>query len=194
MNIQRPPSRQPLPPDAACVFKGIIFDVYQWEQVDFEGRAKTFEKLKRPDTAIVLPMTPEGKILYSFEEQPGKEPFLGCLGGRVDEGEDVLTAAKRELREEAGYEADEWTLFEAIQPASKIEWCIYTFIAKGCRKIDEQSLDGGEKIEIRSANFEEFIKVVTRPDFAEGELRAKFLEALIDPEKMQTLKKLFTAA
>lgn len=189
MTISRPPSAQPIPPHAKCVFKGILFNVYQWEQADFNGKTQIFEKLTRPDTAVVIPLTPDGKIMYSLQEQPGKQPFFGLFGGRVDEGENVLEAAKRELREETGYEADEWMLFDAVQPTSKIDWCIYTFVAKGCRKTTEQHLDGGEKIDIHFASFEKFLEIATRHNFEEDQVKTKCLEALIDPKKMAELKK-----
>jgi 8-oxo-dGTP pyrophosphatase MutT (NUDIX family) len=40
---------------------------------------------------------PDGRIILTEQEQPGKEPFIAACGGRVDEGEEILTAAKREL-------------------------------------------------------------------------------------------------
>src|SRR3989339_528828 len=86
----------------------------------------------------------EGRIILTKQEQPGKEPFIGTTGGRVDEGEDILSAAKRELLEESGYEAEEFILWDAQHPTSKIDWVVYTFIAKGLRKIDEAHLDSGE--------------------------------------------------
>lgn len=46
MRIERPVSRQPIPDHAKCVFKGVIFDVYQWEQKLYNGTTTTFEKLK----------------------------------------------------------------------------------------------------------------------------------------------------
>lgn len=42
----------------------------------------------------------------------------------------MFDAAKRELLEETGYEASEWFLYDAVQPASKIEWAVYTLKAK----------------------------------------------------------------
>ncbi len=36
-----------IPPNAKRVFKGIIFDVYQWQQKMFDGSKETFEMLKR---------------------------------------------------------------------------------------------------------------------------------------------------
>ena len=46
MEIQRPKSKQPIPENAKRVFKGIIFDVYQWEQELYNGSKAVFEKLK----------------------------------------------------------------------------------------------------------------------------------------------------
>ena len=190
MEISRPPSGQPTPPHARCVFQGVIFNVYQWEQVDYAGNIKIFETLKRSDTAIIIPVTQEGSIIYSKQEQLGKAPFMSLIGGRVDEGEGGWEAAKRELLEETGYEAKEWALLEAAHPMTKIDWCIYTFIARGCRKVGERNLDGGEKIELRFATFEEFAHLITHEDFREDGLRIRFLEAMLDSKKMQELRTL----
>src|SRR3989344_6006543 len=102
-----------IPPQAKRVFKGVIFDVYQWEQKMFDGTTTTFEKLKRPDTVVVFPILPDGRILLTEQEQPGKQLFIGATGGRVDENEDILESAKRELLEESGYKAEEYVLWDA---------------------------------------------------------------------------------
>jgi ADP-ribose pyrophosphatase len=94
MEIERPKSKQPIPENAKKVFEGIIFDTYQWQQEMYDGTKKTFEKLKRPDTVIVFPVLPDGKIILTEQEQPGKEPFIGATGGMVDDGEEILEAAK----------------------------------------------------------------------------------------------------
>ncbi len=188
--IKRPISKQPLPENAKCVFRGILFDVYQWEVVGYDGKPRIFEKLKRPDTVMIIPVTEEGQIILSFQEQPGKKPFMGSVGGRVDEREKVLEAAKRELLEETGYEAREWILFDAVQPVSKIEWAVYTLIARGCKKVAEQNLDGAEKIELRFVDFDEFVRMVLHHEFGDMELQNRLLEAQMNPEKMAEYKKL----
>ena len=190
MKIEKPKSKQPIPKNAKRVFKGVIFDVYQWEQDLYNGAKTTFEKLQRPDTVLIIPVTKEGKIILSYQEQPGKAPFVGTVGGRVDEGENALEAAKRELLEEAGYEAKDWLLLDAFQPVSKIEWAIYVLVARGCHKVAEQSLDGGEKIDLKLVNFEEFVEMVLDGKFGDTELRVKFLEAKLDSSKMMELRKL----
>ena len=192
MNIKRPQSKQPLPDNAKRVFKGAIFDVYQWEVDGYDGTKHTFEKLKRPDTVMVIPITEDGEIILTKQEQPGKKPFVGSAGGRVDEGEDALEAAKRELLEETGYKANEWILFDAIQPVSKIEWAVYTFIAKGCKKVAEQNLDGAEKIELLYVSFDKFVEMVLHDKFGDLELKVRFLDAKLNPDKFAKIKKLIT--
>ena len=191
MRIKRPESKQPIPEHAKRVFKGVMFDVYQWEQELFDGTKTTFEKLKRPDTVVVFPVLPNGKIIVTEQEQPGKEPFIGATGGRVDKGEDVLAAAKRELLEESGYEAEHYALWDAQHPTSKIDWVIYTFIAKGLKKIGDLQLDGGEKITLREVTLDELIELVADKKFAEKEIVFNLLEAKIYPEKKKEFQKLF---
>lgn len=191
MSFPRPPAKQPLPPQAKCVFEGEIFRVFQWDQPAYDGSTRVFEKLVRADTAIILPVTQDGKIIYASQQQPGTKPYIGTIGGRVDPGEDALSAAKRELLEESGYEAKEWVLLHAFQPHTKIDWCIWTFIAKGCHKVAEQDLDGGEKIHLEFADLETFMNLVLEKEFGEEHLKIAFLEAKLYPEKMLQLKKMF---
>lgn len=191
MEINRPRSNQPIPDNAKKVFGGVLFDVYQWEQELFDGTETLFEKLKRPDTVVIFPVLDDGKIILTEQEQPGKEPFIGATGGRVDEGEDILEAAKRELLEESGYEASEFVLWDAQHPTSKIDWVVYTFIAKGLKKVSDMNLDAGEKIKLKSVNLDEFIEIAINKNFAEKEIIPKLYEAKLHPEKNEQLKKLF---
>jgi ADP-ribose pyrophosphatase len=193
MNIQRPKSRQTIPEHAKVVFKGLIFDVYQWEQQMYDGTKKTFEKAGRLDTVCIFPVMPDGKIILTKQEQPQYDPYIGALGGRVDRGEDILSAAKRELLEESGYEAEELILWDARQPISKVEWAVYTFIAKGLKKVTEMDLDGGEKIEFLSLTLDELSDMATSGDsnFSEKEIAEKFFEAKIDSKKKKELEELF---
>jgi ADP-ribose pyrophosphatase len=191
MKISRPESNQPLPENAKKVYKGVVFDVYEWEQELYDGRKVKFEKLKRPDTAVVFPVIDGGSIILVEEEQPGQKLSLGAPGGRIDEGEDVVEAAKRELLEETGYLAESLILWDAKQITSKIDWVMYTFIAKGLKKVSDINLDGGEKIKLKVVTFDEFIKLVIDGDLAEKQIVDIVLRAVIDKKKMDELRKLF---
>ena len=191
MTIERPESRQQMPEDATLVFKGKLFDVYQWQQQMYDGTYQTFEKLKRPDTVVVFAVLDDGSILLTKQEQPGKSLFIGAAGGRVDEGEEIEEAAARELLEETGYRAKELILWHSEQPVSKIDWAVYTFIAKGLEKVDEQRLDAGEKITLHPVTFDEFIDTALRNEFTEREIVKYIYEAKIDKQKLEELRELF---
>ncbi|MBU1327116.1 NUDIX hydrolase [Patescibacteria group bacterium] len=192
MNIQRPSSKQPIPTQAKNVFKGTIFDVYQWEQDLFNGEKTIFEKLKRPDTVNIIPITPNGEIIISEQEQPGTEPFIGCLGGRLDDGEEPLKAVKRELLEETGMEANEYILWDATQLVDKIDWAIYTFIAKGAHKVKEQEIEAGEKIKLKHVSFDEFIQMAAQDNFRDAEVALKIFRTMNNPAGFQEMKQLFS--
>lgn len=158
-----------IPNDAKRVFKGVIFDVYQWQQKMFDGSTETFEILKRPNTVEVIAIK-DGKICLSHQSQPTKSDFYSLFGGRAEEGEDPLVTAKRELLEESGMESESWELYKSYMPLHKMDWTIYTYIAKDCKKVTDIKLDPGEKIETKELKFDKFIEFVLSDKYWGNEL------------------------
>ncbi len=177
-----------IPEHAKRVFKGIIYDVYHWEQELFDGSTATFERLKRPDSALVIALQGE-TVFYIKQDQPDRLGYMSLLGGRIDEGEDPLDAAKRELLEESGMASDDWDLFNKYSMPGKVDWDIYIYIAKDCKKIAEQKLDAGERVEVCSCHIDEFLtKIVPAENFFELELKQELLAAL-DMPAVERIKK-----
>lgn len=178
-----------IPPQAKKVFDGVMFDVYQWEQEMFDGSTATFEMLKRPDTTQIIATDDEGKIIVIHEEQPYKGWFNSFVGGQREEGEDPLEAAKRELLEEAGMVSDDWELYRTWDPVTKMEWTIYTYIARNCRKVTEQKLDSGERIEILQLEFDDFVQRLSNDEFRADQLAIEVLRMRLEPEKLEAFRK-----
>lgn len=192
MQINRPTSSQPLPPDAVCVFTGTLFNVYQWEQTFYDGSIATFEKVSRPDTVVVFATTNDKKILLLTQEQPGyNEPFVGVAGGRIEDGEDPKAAALRELLEETGYASDDIVLWKSEQPLSKVEWALYTFIARNCCNVSNMSLDAGEKMILKPVTLDELIELGTSDGFYERNVIPDLYKAKFDPSYRKELEELF---
>lgn len=143
-----------VPQDAERVFKGIIFDVYHWQQPQFDGTTATFEMLKRPDTVKVIAIKGD-KIVAVMDEQPGRKAHLTLPGGRHDvESETELECAKRELLEETGMSFKNWRLIDAVQPLHKIEHVVYTFLATDfVTQVPPKPDAGGERIEVKELSF-----------------------------------------
>jgi ADP-ribose pyrophosphatase len=190
-NYPRPNAIITKPDNAKLVFEGKIFDVYQWEQELYDGSKKTFESLKRMDSVNVIAVTKDKKIVITKQSQPGKQEFLGLLGGQMDAGEVPEEAAARELLEESGMKADSFELFNSENLGGKIDWAIFTFIAHGCEKVADQELDAGEKIELIELSLEEFLTEVTKESFRDTEVGNKFLRIKQDPKLMEeTIKRI----
>lgn len=178
-----------IPSQAKRVFKGVIFDVYQWSQKMFDGSVATFEKLKRPDTVEVIAAV-ENKILILEQEQPNHAPFVSLPGGRVDGGEKPLAAAKRELLEESGYVSNNWKKWDSFSPYDKIVWQIHWFVARDCKLKHKPRPDVGEKISTRLISFEEFIGLSDQKKFWGEALVAKLLRLRLDSKEMKKFKNL----
>lgn len=173
-----------LPENSKCVFRGILFDVYQWPQKMFDGSVQTFEMLKRADTAEII-ATKNGKIMLQEQEQPNKQKFFCLPGGRIEKKEEPLDGAKRELLEESGFVSKKWSLYHDIQPLHKMDWKIYVFLAQDCQLAQEPQLDAGEKIQIHWITLDEFIDLIDsdklawiEQDFRVQCVRAKYNEAV----------------
>lgn len=183
-----------IPTEARCVFQGVLFDVYQWEQDLFDGTKATFEKIARPDTVVIYPVLQDGRVMLVDEEQPGgKRKHCGAPAGRVEQNETPEEAARRELREETGLACEELLLYSQVFPVQKLDWCVYTYIAKGCRSVGEPLLDAGERITPHPVTFDELLKVpLDDQDLGGLTLRLAMHAAECHDENMKALKKLFS--
>jgi ADP-ribose pyrophosphatase len=180
-----------IPPTAERVFKGKIFDVYQWPQKMFDGTMQTFEMLKRSNTVEVVAVK-DGKICMSLQSQPNKAEFHSLFGGRAEEGEEPLVTAKRELLEESGLSSSNWELYKSYEPQHKIDWTIHTFIAKDCKKAADVKPDPGEKLDTMELSFDEFIEAVLSDKYWGNELVVDVLRMKVDGTLEDFRKKLLS--
>ncbi|HKU18549.1 MAG TPA: NUDIX hydrolase [Candidatus Saccharimonadales bacterium] len=165
-----------IPEHARRVFRGQIFDVYQWPQKLYDGSEATFEMLKRPDTMIVLCIK-DDNIIFVREQQPGKPEYVNLPGGRVDPGEAWDDAAKRECSEELGLEFANWRLIGVRQPVVKIEWFVVIYLATDCTEAHATKHDAGERIEPVPMSFEEAKQFLAKAD----DPLDRFLQTMFEP-------------
>ena len=172
------------------VFKGVLFEIWQWDQKLFDGSIKTFERAVRPDSVAVIPVF-QDKIIVQIQEQPQTpHPFYSLPGGRVESAEPSLSAAQRELLEETGYESNDWELLLKDSPPHHVVFSYYLFIARSCIKRSEMTLDAGERVEFKMLSFDEFLLLSDEPTFRHECMRELLLRARYDSEKRRELKEL----
>ncbi|HSW85665.1 MAG TPA: NUDIX domain-containing protein [Candidatus Saccharimonadales bacterium] len=149
-----------IPDQAAKVFSGQIFDVYQWPQKLYDGSEHTFEMLKRPDTVVIIGVV-EGKLIIVEDIQPHFGSRHSFPGGRVDKTDPTIeAAASREMQEETGYSFKKWRLISVLQPYLKMEWFVHYLIAWDEESQQKPNLDAGEKIKVSQVSFDDLKKIV----------------------------------
>jgi ADP-ribose pyrophosphatase len=103
-----------------------------------------------PDYVNIAAVTPEGTFLCFRQTKYAVEgTSLGPMGGYIDEGEDALSAAKRELLEETGYTSDNWTDLGAypVDP-NRGAGTAYFFLATGAELTGTTTADDLEEQEL----------------------------------------------
>lgn len=142
-------------------FQSKIFRVKDVD-VEFEdGTKHAFSIIERPDTSMIVPLTADKKVVFIREYQAGINAYhLGLPKGRIDAGENALSAANRELQEEIGYKAarlDALGIF-TISPAHLTQKT-HIFLA---RDLSESRLTGDEShaLEIIEYPLKDFEKLI----------------------------------
>ncbi|MDQ2720848.1 MAG: NUDIX hydrolase, partial [Bacteroidota bacterium] len=110
-----------------------------------------------PTTVCAVAITEEGEVLMVKQyRHPVKETILEIPGGFIDKNESPEQAAKRELKEETGYE------FSSLINVGKIaanpgvlDNFTFLFLAQGGRKTSAQKLDKNEILEVEKISLPE---------------------------------------
>lgn len=115
------------------------------------------------NAVVIVPITVDGKFLMIIESRPNTKESIALEfpAGMVDKDEDFVVAAKRELLEETGYEADDvYELEWHYQDQGCSNAIITTYVALGCRKVQEQNLDADEKLVSMEMTYEEILELM----------------------------------
>ena len=91
------------------VMKTKLFRIVEELATDPDGFEIHRYIVRHPGSAVMMPVDESGRILLTRQFRlPAEHELWELPAGRIDPGETPLQAARRELREETGYEAEEW--------------------------------------------------------------------------------------
>jgi ADP-ribose pyrophosphatase len=115
-----------------------------------------------PDVALICALTPGNEIVLVRQWKQGIREFtLELPGGFIEDGEEGLVAAIRELAEETGYCCRSVSPLGrlAVDP-TKSSRHVSLFLGRSCEPVSQPRLDDAEAIDVVVADLAEAVELV----------------------------------
>jgi ADP-ribose pyrophosphatase len=147
--------------DSRPVFDGKLLHV----RVDTvrlpNGRTAQREYIHHQGAVTMLAFLDERTILLERQfRYPLRRHFIELPAGKIDPGEEPLATAKRELKEECGYEAGEWRHLGTLHPCiGYADERIELYLARDLRDVG-RALDDDEFLEVFPLSVDEALEWV----------------------------------
>ena len=129
------------------IYKNPWINVREDKVIRPDGNDGIFGVVDLKNGITVLPIDNDGNVfLVEQYRYVMKKKTIEAISGGIEDNENPLSAAKRELKEEAGIEAKEWINLGIINPLTTVVSSQnYLFLAKDLT-FSEANPDGTEKI------------------------------------------------
>jgi ADP-ribose pyrophosphatase len=135
--------------DSRVVYDGNFIQVRKDKVLLPDGSTSTREYITHPGAVAILALLDNGNLVMERQfRYPLRRELVELPAGKIDHGEDILVCAQRELLEETGYMAREWTHLTTAWPCigyadERMEY----FLARGL-SYQGSKLDAGEFLEV----------------------------------------------
>ena len=164
--------------DSQEIFDGVILHVFK-DTVELpNGNPATREVIRHVGAVGVIPVTDDGKVIVERQfRYPLNRVITEIPAGKLDSfTEDRLSAAKRELEEETGYTAEEWTDLGDYYPTPA--YCderITLYLARGLT-LGQRHLDEDEFLNFEAVPLETLVEDVMAGRITDGKTQVAILK------------------
>ena len=161
------------------IFDGIVLHVKRDIVTLSNGSSAVREVIRHIGAVCVIPVLDNGDVIMERQfRYPLDRVILEIPAGKLDApDEDRLSAIRRELREETGYTADEWTEIGDFHPAPAYsDEYITMYMARGLHK-GTQDLDEDEFLDVYTIPLSELVEDVMSGKISDAKTQVCVLKA-----------------
>ena len=161
------------------IFDGIILHVIRDTVELSNGNTTIREVIRHIGAVCVIPVTENNEVIVERQYRyPLDRVILEIPAGKLDApDEDRLSAIKRELMEETGYTADEWTEIGDFHPAPAYsDEYITMYLARGLHK-GERHLDDDEFLDVYTVPLKDLVDEVMAGKISDAKTQVAILKA-----------------
>lgn len=127
-------------------FLDVLNEVYELPNGKIVNKEKIVKNSGK-DSVIVIAINQDKEYIITFQNRIKDKLIAEFPAGYIEDGEDVIDAAKRELMEETGYVSDDLFIVDEAYSAPGIDnSTTYIVVANNCIKCDELSVGGTELV------------------------------------------------
>lgn len=151
------------------VYRNDFIHVLEDRVVRPDGRPGRYATVRMRPGVCVLAVGEDVRayLVRQFRYAAGRES-LEAVTGAIDGGEDPLEAARRETREEAGIEGENWTRLGTVDVDTSIVHCpVHLFLARGL-SFTTTDREGTEEIRVVDLPLAEAVRRVMRGEITHG--------------------------
>lgn len=143
------------------IWQGKIFDFNVEKAMLPNGRNTMIEVIRHPGSSAVVPLFGKESVILIRQYRPTlKDFFWEIPAGTMDPGESPLDCAKRELREECGFQGSQFEKFgEILIAPGYSDERIHLFLATELTPC-QQDLDEDELLTTHILPFEQAIEMI----------------------------------
>lgn len=118
-----------------------------------DGLEGGYSYLEAPSAAVIVPVREDGTtVLVSQWRHPWDEVSWELPAGTLEEGEDPLAGAQRELAEEAGLRAQTWEPLGTARGSAAVAMRFHLFLARDLSDVDRNPEAYEQDMTLRSAD------------------------------------------
>lgn len=170
------------------IYEGHILNLRRDTVTVQTGESKR-EIIEHNGGAVIVPVTEDNEVIMVRQyRKPAERVVLEVPAGKIDPGEEPLTTAIRELKEETGYTAENIRFLTKMYPSvGYSEEVLYLYLCRGLTP-GEMDPDENEALDVEKISLDQLYSMIIHGEIEDAKTQVAILmtKALYEEGELQS--------